>query len=162
MPRETSEQALDNSLFETRRRGPERCSSYPSGSPAAVQTCHRFVIAFVQNPTGQKDLAPSSPDPSLDRITGITAYQSGVIADPSYIPQHVSNLSCNNHSARIRKYVITYAAIAFAVIVIVTLGMALYGWHRHLRNEEDVPAPHFPPPRPPRRQKKKTWGARLI
>lgn len=36
---------------------------------------------------------------------------------------------------------ITYAAIAFAVIVIVTLAMALCGWHRHLRNDEDLPAP---------------------
>jgi hypothetical protein len=54
--------------------------------------------------------------------------------------------------------VITYAAIAFAVIVIVTLGMALYGWHRHLRNEEDVPAPPLSSPETTAPPEKKDLG----
>jgi hypothetical protein len=58
--------------------------------------------------------------------------------------------------------VITYAAITFAVIVIVTLGMALYGWHRHLRNDEDLPAPPLSSPETTAPPEKKAWGTRLI
>ena len=45
---------------------------------------------------------------------------------------------------------ITYVAIALAVIIIVALGLAYLGWHRHLRNDEDWHAPSDSSPATPK------------